>query len=299
DYNLGLSEDQRRVYYPQFDDIVPRSARRGPSVPVMPTGLPWTRSFYERPTDDEGWQDLLEAYGICPAGDLVCGLDPIKRDEAIANLDYFHEVKVVQDPVTGYDIPFVLGDIFHSDPIVLGNPDNFRYWTADVGGSGDLPLEDPCTLSPNGYRCYFAQQQLRRKMLAVASNSGQVHVYDAGIWRGLNGNGCENSTIPGQQILQGEFDNGTGQEIFSYVPRISLPGQHDLRVIGDHAFTVDGKMSHGDVFIDPVHDGFPAPDEREWHSVFIGGMREGGAGYFAVDYTHPDTLDVCNNIPVI
>lgn len=299
DYNLGLSEDQRRVYYPQFDDIAPRSARPAPTVPVIPVGVPWTRSYYERPSDDAGWLDLLEAYGICDALDTACGLDPVNRDEAIATLDFFHAVKVAQHPADGSDIRYALGDIFHSDPVVLGNPDNFRYWTADVGGSGTLPLEDPCGTSPNGYRCYFDQQQLRRKMVLLGSNSGQLHAFDAGIWRGLNGNGCENSTIPGQQILQGEFDGGTGAELFSYVPRISLPSQNDLRVLGNHDFTIDGRVSHADIFIDPLHDGIPSESDREWRSVFMGGMREGGKGYFAIDYTQPDTLDTCNGTPVI
>ncbi len=284
DYNLGPDEDQRRVYYPQVKD----------------PGLPDTRLYYQRPVDDAGWQDLLEAYGICTEGDLPCGLDPANRDEAIATLDFFHAVKVAEDPTDpSQEIRFMLGDIFHSDPVVLGNPDNFRYWTADVGGSGLLPLEDPCGLSPTGYRCYFAKQQLRRKMITLGSNGGQLHTFDAGIFRGLNGNGCENSTIPNQQIIQGDFDGGTGRELFSYVPRVAQSSLYDLQLLGDHAFTLDGKVSHGDILIDPMHDGIPVEDEREWRSVLIGGMREGGAGYFALDYTQPDKLDVCNNIPVI
>ena len=285
DYNLGSDENERRVFYPRAEN----------------PALPWTRLYYEQPTDDAGWQDLLEAYGICAAGDLPCGLSSANRDEAILTLEFFHAVKVADDPTDpSKQIRFALGDIFHSDPVVLGNPDNFRYWTADVGGSGDLPLDDPCGISPTGYRCYLAQQQLRRKMVMLGSNSGQLHAFDAGIFRGLGGgSGCENSTIPGQQIIQGDFDGGTGRELFSYVPRISMPSQYGLRVLGDHDFTIDGRVSHGDVLIDPAHDGTPMEDEREWRSVLIGGMREGGTGYYSLDYTQPDTLDDCNGTPVI
>jgi Tfp pilus tip-associated adhesin PilY1 len=44
------------------------------------------------------------------------------------------------------------------------------------------------------------------------------------------------------------------------------------------------------VFIDPTHNGTPVAANREWRTVVFGGLREGGATYFALDVTQPDTL---------
>ncbi len=57
-----------------------------------------------------------------------------------------------------------------------------------------------------------------------------------------------------------------------------------------HRFGVDGPLVVDDFFVDPVHAGTPTPAERQWRSVAIGGFREGGAGYFALDVTQPDRL---------
>ena len=71
-------EDQRRVYYPQFDLTS--------GVPTLPVEVPWTRSYYQRPTDDVGWLDLLAAYGICDAADAAwhdtASLPPLAFDHA-------------------------------------------------------------------------------------------------------------------------------------------------------------------------------------------------------------------------
>ena len=232
---------------------------------------------------------------ICDPGDTVCGLDSDNRTEATDTLDFFHQVKDGVDPRDGEPISYLLGDIFHSDPAVMGNPDTFRYWVADVAGSGLLPLTDICTDSPEGYRCFFAKQQFRRKMLLTGSNDGQLHAFDAGVFRGA----CETNPLTSQQFVVGEFDAGTGKELFSYVPRKAMPQLVDVKSNLDHQFSVDGRVAFADVHIDPIHNGTPAPGEREWRSVIMSGLREGGAGYFALDVTQPDDLDTCQGIPVL
>jgi hypothetical protein len=279
DYNLGPSRNERRVYYgiDQDDEI------------------PYDRRYFERPTSDSQWLDMLAAMNICDFTDTACGLDTSNRDEAIETLDFFHVVKRAKDPGDGSESDYLLGDIFHSDPVVMGNPDTFRYWAGDVGGSGLLPTrrDEICTDSPNGYRCFFLRQQYRRKMLLTGSNDGQMHAFDAGIFRGS----CEQNPDTQVEFVVGEFDNGTGREIFSYVPRVAMPQLVDLKEGPDHQWSVDGRIAFGDVFIDPVHDG--APGRPEWRSVVMSGLREGGAGYYALDMTQPDDLGTCYDEPVI
>ncbi len=300
DYNLGPLDDERRVYYGRGEN----------------PGLPWTRRFFAPPTDpaSEGaeWQYLLESMGICAEGNTACGTATASRDEGTEVFDLLHSKKMGDlpnddprlEPEPG---PYILGDIFHSDPAVLGGPDNFRYWVADVGGPADEepPLIDYCDItegSPNGYRCFFAKHRNRRKVLLAGANDGQVHAFDAGIFRGKDvdgapATGCLENAATSEQFVVGQFDNGTGNELFSYVPTAVMPTLNDLKDSLQQQFTVDGRVSSGDVFIDPVHGG--TPSEREWRSVIMGGLREGGSGYYVLDITQPDTLDVCDGTPTI
>ena len=291
-YNLGPSDDQRRVYYGVGDDS---------------DSLPMTRRFFMPPdvpaTEDDDWQYLLEAFDICAPDDTVCGLDTDNRDEGTEAMEFTHRQKVGDvpdddprnEPMPG---PYILGDIFHSDPRVLGGPDNFTYWVADVGGNGSLPLDDYCDTedgSPDGYRCYFAKQRNRRKLLLAGANDGQVHAFDAGNFRAT----CDLNTDTSEQFVVGEFDNGTGKEVFSYVPRAVMPTLDDLKDTYRQQFTVDGRVSSGDVYIDPQHTGTPDEEQREWRTVIMGGLREGGSGYYLLDVTHPDVLTTCDGTPTI
>jgi len=67
----------------------------------------------------------------------------------------------------------------------------------------------------------------------------------------------------------------------------------ELTISNRHRYTVDGAISAADVFIDPVDDGggFPNVDDRQWRTVLIGGLRDGGLGYYALDLTTPDPVD--------
>jgi Tfp pilus tip-associated adhesin PilY1 len=74
-------------------------------------------------------------------------------------------------------------------------------------------------------------------------------------------------------------------------------------------WTVDGPASVGDVFIDSNHSGTPADVSRAWHTVLVGGMREGSSfegtsgaapadsqgSYYALDVTQPDALTTDSN----
>ncbi len=304
DYNLGTLEDERRVYY---------GADAGP-------GLPRERRFFAPPTspstEDDEWQYLLESMGICAPGNTSCGLDADKRDEGTGVMDFLHRRKFGNVPkddprLEPEPAEYILGDVFHSDPVVLGGPDDFRYWVADVGGPGDddppppgfqPPLDNYCDTSPGGYRCFFAKQRNRRKLLLAGANDGQVHAFDAGIFRGklAPGNpttGCITNSGTGEEFVVGRFDNGTGNELFSYVPTAVMPTLNDLKDSLQQEFTVDGRISSGDVLIDPMHGG--TPSDREWRTVIMGGLREGGSGYYMLDVTHPDTLTACDDTPTI
>jgi Tfp pilus tip-associated adhesin PilY1 len=140
-------------------------------------------------------------------------------------------------------------------------------------------------------------------VLIAGTNDGQAHIFDAGFFRGPNGDptgSCEANPVTNLEFVVGDFDNGTGRELFSYVPRTTMPKLDLLKDIGEHNFTVDGRIARGDVFIDPLQpDGIPDADQREWRSVLVGTFREGGSGLYAIDITQPDQLIECDDLEQI
>lgn len=178
-------------------------------------------------------------------------------------------------------VEYVLGDIFHSTPIVIGSPSNPFLFAADARVDPDDPSEckdDNGAANANtGYRCYARRMALRRKVIVAGSNDGMVHAFNAGIY----------------DETAKKFSTGTGHELWAYTPRSVLPEIKRLATSNGHRYTVDGTISATDAFIDPVDDGggFPNPDDRQWRTVLIGGLREGGLGYYALDLTLPDPVD--------
>ena len=200
---------------------------------------------------------------------------------------------------------YVLGDIFHANPLVVTSPTNFSYFSQDLCGlvqSLDVPnncVED----EDRGYRDFALKHTWRRRVLAVAANDGQLHFYEAGV-RSVE-DFDPDPDDPTNEFEEVEvFTDGTGEELFSYMPRLTLPVLRDQANGDSHIFSIDGEMTLGDVFIDPAHlTGGVDTADREWRTVLIGGLREAGdvyeetdpvldyvSGYYALDVTQPDIL---------
>ena len=182
------------------------------------------------------------------------------------------QTATITDPDTGTtrSVTYVLGDSFHSNSLLVEGAADFTKLALDLEGNGNT-CDD--TTSPNlGYRCFFERHLRRRRVILGSSNDGQVHAFDAGIFQG--------SVI--DQSLQGQYNLGTGKEIFAHVTRPMLQHTADMTSL-EHGPGVDGSMRAGDYFIDPEHDGTPAEADREWRTVVITTYREGGAGLVALD----------------
>ncbi len=278
---LGDTADKRRVYYSMENTTgFYAQARRLLEAPRARVGT--------IDPDKALWEDLLDALEIpFTSGDTAS--EDAARARAALDLQKTFAVKsatiTTTDPVTGKPttrtLQYLLGDIFHSNPLVVGSPPNTKYFTDDL----------------HGYRDFFRKHELRRKMLVVGSNDGMLHVVDAGVYR-------TSATSPGSQLLPAtptntpanRFDNGSGKELFAYTPRTILPTVRQLAEGTVHQWGVDGTVTVADVFIDPTNTGTPDAAKREWRTVVLGGLREGGAGYFALDITQPDTID-SNKVP--
>ncbi len=269
DFGLDLTDGtKRRVFYTvnQWNFTNPPA-----------TTPPWPRLFfqYSSATDQAHWTDLLAGMGLCNQLDNICGALPTNQAAAKLAVQFTLKPKSFIDPSTAQAVPYILGDIFHSDPVVTGDPRNFRFFANDLFVTTQ---KNSC-----GYRCFFNQNQFRRKMVLVGANDGMLHAFDAGL-PGKAG------TTPDKWV----FDNGTGHEIFAYVPRPVLPTL-DAQAIADanqtasQQFMVDGGTVVSDVYIDPA-PGDGSGTGAEWRTVAIGGLREGGSGYYALDITQPDIL---------
>jgi hypothetical protein len=322
---LDDSEDQpgrRRVYYVERAEETGRWAEQLRLFQQPELG---TDPITMEPEAAEQHLDLWDALSIATPSTAAEVNAAFAEAQSVINFTLRKKTGTKIDTVADTETPitFLLGDIFHSTPQVVGTPANVFYFASDyplMGVDGGECEADPDGNENIGYRCFFERQRLRRKMLLVGANDGQLHAFDAGRFRGHDDSGARDfftneplvcsladTTDPDDDCFGrnptpfGSFDNGTGLELFSYVPRAVMPTlneQEDLT--SQHQFNVDGNITVADVFIDPVREtedgAFPVEGEREWRTVAIGSLREGGAGYYALDITAPDPVEAHDDI---
>ena len=148
-----------------------------------------------------------------------------------------------------------LGDIFHSNPVVVGPPTSY--------------LEEYTYTQFANDPTY----QQRDRVIIAGANDGFLHGFDAGDY----------------QIGTGLYDEGTGVEIFGFMPwgareKVLNLAKDDATL---HPLTVDGSPAVADVWIDRNSDPNDAKDISEWSTVLVTGMREGAEHYLALDVTDP------------
>jgi len=159
-----------------------------------------------------------------------------------------------------------LGDIYHSQPVVVGPPNNFMYFS-DYG------------LGPaNDYLTYHSKQKYRRRVILAGANDGQLHAFDGGFYDRDASN------------YDNRHDLGTGKEMFAWVPEVVTGRLHRMTYGTEHLYSVDGLISVADVFID--HDG---DSNKEWRTVALSTMRRGGRGVLALDITTPDPIQAASS----
>jgi hypothetical protein len=183
------------------------------------------------------------------------------------------------NPPAGY--AHKLGDIFHSEPLVSLPPRYYQYL------STNLTPRTSSSTTGEPYLDFANRNSKRRKVLFVGANDGFLHAFDTGVW------GRDTSNFPTT------FDLGTGREIFAYAPRAVMknkfPNLLNFQPLAQ--YFVDGSPAAADVFIDPAFVATPSPSNRVWRTVLVGGLRQGGSGYFALDVTQPDNIDTTTASP--
>lgn len=157
--------------------------------------------------------------------------------------------------VDGNTVADRLGDIFHSNPVVVGPPNSY--------------------IEEAAYRLFAANPTyaLRNRVIIAGANDGFLHGFNAGVY----------------QPLVSKYNEGTGVEVFAFMPwgarnKVMDLAKDDATL---HPITVDGSPAVADVWIDRNTDANDAKVASEWKTMLITGMREGGEHYLALDVTDP------------
>jgi type IV pilus assembly protein PilY1 len=157
--------------------------------------------------------------------------------------------------------PWLLGDIFHSNPLVIGEPRGF--------------------IPEASYFAFQAANATRNKSIYAGSNDGFLHGFNGGAWSPS----LPPSGNPG-------YDVGTGREVFGFMP---WPARQQIRQLPKDGGTrdyyfVDGSPVAADVWVggSPTQT-VKAASGNEWKTVLAGGLRQGGNAYYAMDVTNPSS----------
>jgi type IV pilus assembly protein PilY1 len=164
----------------------------------------------------------------------------------------------VDTPAACASRPSRLGDIFHSNPVVVRQPNR--------------PTGHP---SYSAFKSAYAE---RRRVIFTGTNAGFLEAVDAGTWDAT-------ATPP-------KYTAGTGAELFGFMPWQARMRIKNLPIDPptDRNHYVDGSPQTSDMwFYSSAAD--KTKEASEWRTVLVGGMREGGSQFYALDITDPTDVN--------
>jgi type IV pilus assembly protein PilY1 len=184
-----------------------------------------------------------------------------------------------------YARPNILGDIFHSSPILVTPPTTQFLCDLGVATQCLSSLYNPL-LTPNGgpaYASYATDKGRRTQVLLVGANDGMLHAFNAGNDR----TGDDPETEGVEATTNHYYDLGTGEEEWAFVPPDLLPKLNKYAIGLRHELFVDGTPMVRDIWVDG--SGSTSADRQkqadEFHTVVIFGERGGGRQWTALDVT--------------
>ena len=149
----------------------------------------------------------------------------------------------------------VLGDIINAVPVFVGPADPLRYagaWLDRRFPTATAPENTAGARAYGGSNGFVATTAARAPLVYVGANDGMLHAFDA----------------------------ESGRERFAYVPNAVLGELAGPAGLTDPAYRhrayVDGQVAVDPAFYD-----------NAWHSVLVGGLRNGGRTIYALDVTDP------------
>ncbi len=191
----------------------------------------------------------------------LTGGDPRVTDPVVDDIVDFMYFFDDADRPDGY---YALGDIWHSQPAIVGGPRNFQYLANNV----------------NDYASFADTYKQRRRVAFAGGNDGILHLFDLGQYSSATQ----------------AYTTGTGKELLGVIPRAVIPNLFELAALPgarEQQYMVDGPIVAGDVRIDVDYSGDPGssdPAAREWRTAVLTSMRGGGRSLLALDVTEPDEV---------
>jgi Tfp pilus tip-associated adhesin PilY1 len=172
----------------------------------------------------------------------------------------------VLTPVFAASVPctnrsWLLGDIFHSNPLIVGQPASF--------------INDPT------YQSFATTYGTRNRLIYAGANDGFLHAFQAGTWQ---------TTASAQVPTPPGYDRGTGVESFGFMPwsaretikykAIDIPNRTH--------YYVDGSAHAADVWF-PSTPTATTKNATDWHTILVAGMRQGGSDPSTPSFTENGT----------
>jgi type IV pilus assembly protein PilY1 len=149
---------------------------------------------------------------------------------------------------------WTLGDIFHSGPAVVTAPRS--------------------VIAEASYAAFKTTYANRQRVIYAGANDGFLHAFDAGALNTL--------------VTPNVYLEGSGTELFGFMPWEARRNIKNKYVDDPAARTyyVDASPQAVDVWIRASATD-TAKAASEWRTILVGGMRQGGRAYYALDITDP------------
>lgn len=245
-------------------DIISRIST-GAAVAVVSTERGYEDRLYRGKFMPGTWHGYLESFNlpyengdspVWEAGYLLANRDA--DDRAIFTAVGPNRMNFDVGQVASLMGPMGIGDLTTAGEViewtrgvdVLGYRPRDDWKLGDIIHSTPVVVGKPANFDPDpSYQTFMTSHEYRSKMVYVGANDGMLHAFDA----------------------------SNGHEAWAFIPEFSLP---KLASVADsnycHEYSVDLTPVVRDVKIG-----------SDWHTLLVGGGRQGGAGYFALDVTYP------------
>lgn len=177
-------------------------------------------------------------------------IDYVKGDTSQEGRDKTYAFRERRDSFNNAYGHFLLGDIVHSSPVYVAEPDMAYPDTCpSLDGVCDSSWPDA---HGQTYSAFKSAQSNRNPLLYFGANDGMLHAIQAS---GADG----------------------GKEVFAYIPSVVLPNLKDLTVNNyAHRYYVDGPVTVSDAYLN-----------GSWKTVLVGTLGAGGQAIYAIDVTNP------------
>ncbi|WP_431276928.1 pilus assembly protein [Variovorax ureilyticus] len=123
-----------------------------------------------------------------------------------------------------------------------------------INGAPVYVGKPPFSYADAGYATFLSNQSSRKPVVYVAANDGMLHAFSA--------------------------DTGDGgKELWAFIPSAVMPNLYklaDASYASKHQYFVDGAPVMADIQVGGT-----------WKTILVGGLNEGGQGYYALDITDP------------